>query len=238
MNRRVPTVWDHLDEIAETLPPRRWMLVGGLMVHAHAELAGLRHARPTQDADVVVEVRAGSYAEAAAALGRLGYARHEPLDHRAPFHRFERPDGQVDLMAPEGTHIRFSGRPVLAVPGSRSALNRTIGYQTPGGVTIRIPDLASALSLKGAAHRTPSANPVRHLQDAVTLFACANTAPLIISKSMRTNINHLLTAFDDPEAWAFTDPADRPRAIRAIRSLRSDWTPPSAVLPRRPGRNQ
>ena len=106
MNRMVPTVWEHLDEIAETLPPRRWMLVGGLMVHAHAELAGLLHARPTEDADVVVEVRAGSYAEAAAALGRLGYARHEPLDHRAPFHRFDRPDGQVDLMAPEGTHIR------------------------------------------------------------------------------------------------------------------------------------
>lgn len=131
-----------------------------------------------------------------------------------------------------------SGRTVLAVPGSRSALNRTIGYQTPGGATIRIPDLASALSLKGAAHRTPSANPVRHLQDAVTLFACAHTARLVISKSMRTNINHLLAAFDDPEAWAFTDPANRRRAIRAIRSLRTDWTPPPAVLPRRPGRDQ
>jgi hypothetical protein len=39
------------------------MLVGGLMVHAHAQLAGIRHARPTDDADLVVEVRAGSYAE-------------------------------------------------------------------------------------------------------------------------------------------------------------------------------
>jgi fructose-specific component phosphotransferase system IIB-like protein len=56
------------------------MLVGGLMVHAHAHRAGIQHARPTDDADLVVELGAGSYAEAAAVLRRLGYVPHESLD--------------------------------------------------------------------------------------------------------------------------------------------------------------
>jgi hypothetical protein len=45
------------------------------------------------------------------------------------------------------------------VPGSRSALNRTIAYESAGGVAIRIPDVESALSLKGATFRIPGLNP-------------------------------------------------------------------------------
>ena len=60
-------VFERLDQIAHMLPPERWLLVGGLMVHAHARLAGVPHGRPTDDADLVVEVRAGSYSEAARA---------------------------------------------------------------------------------------------------------------------------------------------------------------------------
>jgi hypothetical protein len=55
-------VFERVEEIANNLLPDRWMLVGGLMVHAHAQLAGIQHARPTDDADLVVEARAGSYA--------------------------------------------------------------------------------------------------------------------------------------------------------------------------------
>jgi len=61
-------VFEHVHEIANHLSPDRWMLVGGLMVHAHAQRAGIAHTRPTDDADLVVEVRAGSYAQAAAVL--------------------------------------------------------------------------------------------------------------------------------------------------------------------------
>ena len=149
-------VFERVEEIANNLLPDRWMLVGGLMVHAHAQLAGIQHTRPTDDADLVVEVRAGSYAEAAAVLQRLGYVQHESLDRHAPFHRFTRGREHVDLMGPEDNPVRFLGRDVLAVPGSRSALNRTIAYKTAGGVAIRIPDLESALSLKGEAFRSPA----------------------------------------------------------------------------------
>ncbi|OCL37083.1 hypothetical protein BCR15_11475 [Tessaracoccus lapidicaptus] len=58
--------FDLLDEVASVLPPAHWMLVGGLMVHAYANLAGVGNNRPTLDADIVVEVMAaGSYQEAA-----------------------------------------------------------------------------------------------------------------------------------------------------------------------------
>ena len=227
-----------VEEIANNLSPDRWLLVGGLMVHAHAQLAGIQHARPTDDVDLVVEVRTGSYAQAAAVLQRLGYVQHGSLDRHAPFHRFTRGREHVDLMGPEDKPVRFLGREVLAVPGSRSALTRTIIHKTAGGVAIRIPDVESAQSLKGAAFRLPGPNKVRHLQDGVTLFACLDTAQADISKSMRKNINNLISAMDNPEAWSFADPTNRRRAIRAIRAVQPAWEPPAFVLPRRPGRGR
>jgi predicted nucleotidyltransferase len=229
-------VFERVQEIANNLAPHRWMLVGGLMVHAHAQLAGIQHARPTDDVDLVVEVRAGSYAEAAAVIQRLGYVPHESVDRHAPFHRFTRGREHVDLMGPEDKPVRFLGREVLAVPGSRSALNRTNAYETPGGVAIRIPDVESALSLKGAAFHLPGLNRVRHLQDAVTLLACLDKAQPDISKSMKKNIDNLISAMDNAEAWSFADPTNRRRAIRAIRAVQPAWEPPAFVLPRRPGR--
>ncbi len=229
-------VFERVQEIANNLEPDRWMLVGGLMVHAHAQLAGIQHARPTDDVDLVVEVRVGSYAQAAAVLQRLGYVQYESLDRHAPFHRFTRGREHVDLMGPEDKPVRFLGRDVIAVPGARSALNRTIAYETAGGVAIRIPDVESALSLKGAAFRLPGPNRVRHLQDAVTVFACLDTAQPDISKSMKRNINNLVSAMDSVEAWSFADPTNRRRAIRAIRAVQPAWEPPAFVLPRRPGR--
>jgi len=229
-------VFERVEEIADSLLPDRWVLVGGLMVHAHAQLAGIQHARPTDDVDLVVEVRAGSYAEAAAVIQRLGYVQHESVDRHAPFHRFTRGREHVDLMGPEDKPVRFLGREVLAVPGSRSALNRTIAYETAGGVAIRIPDVESALSLKGAAFRLPGPNRVRHLQDAVTLFACLDKSQPDISKSMKKNINNLISAMDTVEAWSFADPTNRRRAIRAIRAVQPAWEPPAFVLPRRPSR--
>ena len=103
-------------------------------------------------------------------------------------------------MAPEGRQVHFGARVVLSVPGSRSALGLTIDYVTPTGTTIRIPDLGSALSLKGAALGTPSANRLRHAQDAITLFACADPDGLELSRPMRTNINRAITALSDPQA--------------------------------------
>lgn len=48
--------FDLLAEVAATLNPDGWVLVGGLMVHCHGRRAGVTHVRPTDDADIVVEL--------------------------------------------------------------------------------------------------------------------------------------------------------------------------------------
>ena len=222
-----------LAEIAAALPPEHWLLIGGLMVHAHAELAGVPYTRPTDDADLVVELRAVSYAGAADRLASLGYRLREPLDLRSPLHRYVREDEVVDLMAPEGATVRYRLRQVLTVPGSRSALNRAIDYALPSGTRIRIPDVASALSLKGAALHTPGATRERHAQDAVTLLACASPGAIELSKSMQSNVNKAIRALDTPEAWSYAAPGTRRRAVRTIQALRPDWQAPQFVFPQR-----
>lgn len=79
-----------LIELARAIVPEGWMLVGGLMVHLHAHLAGVRHSRPTNDVDVVLLPGSVRYGDVAASLERLGYRPHSSLDHAAPFHRFTR----------------------------------------------------------------------------------------------------------------------------------------------------
>ena len=110
--------FDLLDEIASVLPPAHWMLVGGLMVHAHAILARVGINRPTLDADIVVEVRtAGSYPEAARAIQQLGFEPHDPVNPDAPSYRFDRGTDRIDLMAQDRTEaVRFRSRAVLQVP--------------------------------------------------------------------------------------------------------------------------
>lgn len=238
-----------LTELANALEPGGWALVGGLMVHCHAQRAGVTHVRPTHDADIVVELQTQTYATHARALEDIGFTPHESLDDAAPFHRFERGADNVDLMVPDRASWspRYRGRELIRVPGSGSALKRTIPHALPDGTSIRIPDLASALALKGAAHQVPSVNAVRHLQDSVTLLACAGPAGLdpAPSKSMRANINHLVKCLaSTAEAWSLAAPQNRVRAQQCIQTLRPDWIAPSflgsttttTTRRRRPGR--
>lgn len=221
-----------LAELASALEPDSWLLVGGLMVHCHAQQAGVAHVRPTHDADVVVELQTKTYTAHALVLTALGFEPHESLDATAPFHRFIRDQDTVDLMVSdrEPWTSRYRGRELIKVPGSGSALKRTISHALPNGSIIRIPDLASALSLKGAAHQVSNENPVRHLQDSVTLLACAgpngfDPAP---SKSMRANLNHVVKCLaTSAEAWSLAAPLNRVRAQQCIRTFRPDWVTPS-----------
>lgn len=202
------------------------------MVHCHAQRANIVHIRPTDDVDVVIELRTQAYAQHAQSLMNAGFVPQESLDHAAPLHRFARGDDIVDLMIPDRqtARSRYLGRPLISVPGAASALKRTITHELPDGTRIRLPDLAAALSLKGAAHQVPSANAIRHLQDAVTLLACAGPEGLkpTPSKSMRANLNHLMKCLEKtPEAWALTSPRNRILATQCLRTLRPDWTDPT-----------
>ena len=232
-----PDIFGALDEVADVLDPGTWMLVGGLMVHAHSVQAGVSNPRPTDDADIVLEVGVTHYADAARQLLGIGFEPHNPLDPREPSYRFNRGSEHIDLMVPDrATGIRFRQRDVLAVPGSGSAIKRTQLFRLPSGRDVRIPDLPSALSLKGAAYRTPSADPLRHLSDGVVLFACTEGRSDLVppSKSMHTNINYLLLGLERPEAWSGIAREVSEKAVRGIRQhCRPDWTQLVSPTPER-----
>lgn len=225
-------------EIAERIPAEGWMLVGGLMVHAHASLAGVPNTRPTDDADIVTQVTALSYAQAAEAITGLRFAPYESLDEGSFAYRFTRGGERVDLMATDRVEPgpRYRRRPVLQVPGSDSAAAHAEAFTLASGRVIRIPDVTAALSLKGAACAIPSANVVRHAQDGVVLLACAAArGARPPSKSERRNINQLATRLGDVVAWSMAGPNVRRLAIVGLKDhYRPDWDVPSFVLPGRP----
>ena len=66
--------WPQCIELANTLPPNQWTLVGGLMVQLHAAVAGLNVSRPTTDVDMVLHVETGEVTslQARQALEGLG----------------------------------------------------------------------------------------------------------------------------------------------------------------------
>ncbi|MCG6567706.1 hypothetical protein [Tessaracoccus sp. ZS01] len=222
--------FDLLDEVASVLPPAHWMLVGGLMVHAHATLAGVENNRPTIDADIVVEVMtSGSYQAAARAIQQLGFEPHDPVNPDAPSYRFDREADRIDLMIQDRRRaVRFQRRTVLQVPASDSALKNTNIFVLPSGSAIRIPTLAGALALKGAACATASPNPIRHAQDGIVLLACADALGVpTFSKSQTKHVNRLLQDLNKIEAWSLAGPVEVRRAMRAVRVIKSDWETPA-----------
>ena len=73
-------LWNSVAEIADVLPAEDWTLVGGLMVKAHAALAGLPTTRVTTDVDMVVhlETARGRAARVHRSLTGLGYVLAAP----------------------------------------------------------------------------------------------------------------------------------------------------------------
>ena len=224
-----PGLEHQLTELAQTIAPDKWMLVGGLMVHVHANAAAVPHSRPTNDVDVVLMPAAGTYTATATLLTSIGYRPHESLDTHSPFHRFVRGAEIVDVMATEGRSLRFLGRAVLEVPGSRSASTRTVPLTLESGIVVRLPDIASALSIKGAAAQTDGFFRDKHVEDGLTLLACGSGVDLDLSKSMRRNLNVLIAALSEPAAWVAVPQDKRVRALQTIRNIRPDWNPPTGA---------
>lgn len=215
-------------ELTRTISPSQWVLVGGCMVLCHTNLAGIGTVRPTHDLDLVV-VPTVNYRFVARGLGAIGYRPHESLDPYVPFHRFIRvQDGvkfPIDVMVSETRQVSFLNRRVLSAPGTRSIDKHTIEI-TLDSETVRIPNLLSALAIKGAALRTNGYSIPKHATDGIELLACitANGETLSeVSKSMQRNINTMLTCLTDPRLWEGIDETLRELAFRAAVRLRPGW---------------
>jgi hypothetical protein len=216
--------WPRVFEVAGALPADRWALVGGLMVQAHALAASVETTRVTLDVDVTVRIEAGafSYAEAAAALTKLGYV----LDGSQRLtYRFVRGADVVDLMVPdhERPPPRHARRDVMAVAGGRQALDRLLAMDFQVGETqtvVPVPTLHGALILKAAAYIADSRDADRHLLDAITLLACIVDTEAILGDlrgSDRKRLSYVIRAIDEHPLVAAQAPTDT--LLLARRSL-------------------
>ena len=156
------------------------MLIGGLMVQAHARAAGIESIRPTHDVDVIVLVHLDPdpFDATMQALRDLGYETYRSLNGAGPAHRFHKQGAVIDLgladnLGPELLKDRrVGGRRFLEIDGGQQASKRLAQLEVEGcEVPMLIPDQLGALVLKGAAYLVDSRDNDRHLQDAAALAA-------------------------------------------------------------------
>lgn len=153
--------WHALLEVHDRLPGC-WTLVGGQMVHLHCAERGAAPARPTDDLDAVLDVRADGrilhrFTSVLVALGFTS-AGTSPAGHQ---HRWTRGPAQIDVLIPRrvgqraATRRGVHGGTTLETPAAQQALDRSAVVDVevagvPGRV--RRPNLLGALVAKAAAH--------------------------------------------------------------------------------------
>lgn len=155
--------WSTVLALAEaTDDPTDWRLTGGLMVQLHA-MARSTEARPTTDADLLVDVLTHQHAvrRVEDLLKSLGFTTHVGTlsDYTT---RMTRGTAVVDLLVDNHlssflkNRARLDGHPMLGMPGSRKAVARsmlvTLRYEDTQA-TMCIPDVLGALLMKIASWR-------------------------------------------------------------------------------------
>lgn len=229
-------IFQHVAEAAEILDGQDWLLVGGAMTQVHCVLGEVTYERPTSDVDIVVDpVNESTLIGVAACLEKNGFERVEQLHSSGALHRFERENGfAIDVMGKDSnlTPDRWLGFRVVKCPGSKSALGRysdgkqkeILEVNVGEGRSVRIPNVWSALAIKGWALRQPDANRQRHVQDSLALLACASvTEPKRnLTKSERKAINFVLSSdyLSHMENWGPLSDRQWQAVLTEIRRLR------------------
>jgi hypothetical protein len=175
----VDQLWHAIFDLSERLAVP-WTLVGGQMVLLHALEHGQVLQEPSQDGDVVADVRAddGALVQAVRQLYALGFAL-DAISTDGLAQRYARPAQPrpvlIDLLAPDGlgTRVDLTTSPpgrTVQVPGGTQALTRTervpIVHEGRQSHVPR-PTLLGAIIIKAAAASLP--DPARHYRDLALL---------------------------------------------------------------------
>ncbi|MEM9201842.1 MAG: hypothetical protein AAGC53_09280 [Actinomycetota bacterium] len=168
--------WAALVELAPTLRDN-WLLVGGQMVFLHEVERRSTDIRPTDDIDVVVNLRAepAGLARIHETLVGADFSQDPPSPDGAA-HRYRRGGAVFDVLAPDNVGERAqltlgAGRTIEA-PGTTQAFRRcdlvTVDLDGLSGV-IRRPNLVGALVGKASAvvkiSSQSAASRAKHLRD-------------------------------------------------------------------------
>lgn len=178
VNKMLPP-WNRVYDIAGVLPDDSWLLVGGLMVQAHAQLTGLE-SRATTDIDMLINVMASNsnISKVVRGLESTGFYAQEPGLRGSPFHRMRKDDLVVDILVAEHLPSRkrdaakVNNWPIMEAPSGAQAFERQMPVILECGAehrVIHIPDLLGALILKAAAYGVDRRDGFRHLEDAALL---------------------------------------------------------------------
>ena len=175
----VDQLWRVLLDLSASLTVP-WTLAGGQMVLLHALEHGRVPLEPSQDGDVIADVRADHQAitQVVRQLYRLGFTL-ESISTGGLADRYSRAAQprpvQIDVLGPDGLGARADltasppGR-TIEVPGGTQALTRTervmITHEGRSGQIPR-PTLLGAIVMKAAATELPS--PARHYRDLALL---------------------------------------------------------------------
>jgi hypothetical protein len=121
-------IWSVLVDLATTLQPTEWCLIGGQMVAFRASIAGVSAPRTSDDLDVLsnLYVHPDAVARCARTVRALGF---EVEELHTSGHRFTRGRLVVDVLAPDHPPRRAALRTVgrrttVEVPGGTQALQR------------------------------------------------------------------------------------------------------------------
>ena len=223
MSERQEGAWRGLLEVASLLPKRSWCVVGGQMVFLYCCEREVAVNRPTDDGDVVLDVRAEPAILHAftAALKDIGFdsAGVSPEGHQ---HRWVRGEAQIDVLIPTGLGERAAkrhgatGGTTLPTPGAQQALDRSapvfveIG-ETSG--TVWRPSMIGALVAKAAAYGVGDAACDRHLVDFAVLASMVTRSDGIadhVTPRDRKHLGPMLSALRTHRSlWAMLDGAER-----------------------------
>lgn len=168
--------WAALVELAPAFGDN-WLLVGGQMVFLHEVERQATDVRPTDDIDVVVDLRAepAGLARIHSALISASFEQDSP-GPEGTAHRYRRSGAVIDVLAPDNVGKRAqlnlgSGRTIQA-PGTSQAFHRcgVVTVEAEGvSAQIRRPDLVGALLGKAAAvvkiSSQSAASRSKHLRD-------------------------------------------------------------------------
>ena len=168
--------WSALVELAPAFGAN-WLLVGGQMVFLHEVERNATDVRPTNDIDVVVDLRAEPVGldRIHSTLINAGFGQNS-LGPEGTAHRYRRQAAVIDVLAPDniGTRARLrlgTGRTIKA-PGTTQAFGRSgaVVVEVNGATAkIRRPDIVGALLGKAAAvakiSSQSAASRAKHLRD-------------------------------------------------------------------------
>lgn len=205
--------WLGILDLYEVLP-EGWTLIGGQLVHLHCAERGQFPARPTNDADTVVDVRANPMILNifTQTLEDLGF-RSAGISAEGRQHRWTRGKAAIDVLLPEGVGERARGRtgatssPTLPTQGGTQALQRSkVVAVTVAGRhgSVRRPSLVGALIVKAAAHTNiGDQDPRRHRRDFLVLAGLIKAADFAneeLSKKDRQRLLGILAAIERDRA--------------------------------------